>query len=83
MAANDKLEHFPLAWRQSPDTGAHAVQLVLQIAQCSMVCERLLNRAKEVVGRDRLGQEVIRTGLDSPHRGRDVGIAFEEYDRQR
>ena len=32
IAANDKLENFPLAWRQSPDTGAHAVQFVLQIA---------------------------------------------------
>ena len=30
VAANDKLENFPLAWRQSPDTGAHAVQFALQ-----------------------------------------------------
>ena len=71
IAANDKLENFPLARRQSPDTGAHAVQFVLQIAQCSVVRESLFNRAKEVLGCYRLGQEVIRTRLDSPHRGRE------------
>ena len=32
IAANDKLEDFPLARRQSPETCAHAVQFVLQIA---------------------------------------------------
>ena len=32
FAANDQLEDFPLAWRQSPETGAHAFQFVLQIA---------------------------------------------------
>ena len=32
IPANDKLKNFLLPWRQSPDTGAQAVQLVLQIA---------------------------------------------------
>ena len=32
VAANNKVEDFSLAWRQSPETGAHAVQFVLQIA---------------------------------------------------
>ena len=32
ITADDKLKDFSLAWRQSPDTGTHAVQFVLQIA---------------------------------------------------
>ena len=32
VTANDKVEDFSLAWRLSPETGAHAVQFVLQIA---------------------------------------------------
>ena len=32
VAANDKVENLPLAWCQSPETGAHAVQFVPQIA---------------------------------------------------
>ena len=32
IAANDKVEDLPLTRRQSPEAGAHAVQLVLQTA---------------------------------------------------
>ena len=83
FAANDQLKNFLLAWRQSTDTGAHAVQFVLQITCSLMMLEGLFNRAKEVVGRYRLGEEVIRTRLDGPYRGGNIGIAREEYDRQR
>ena len=46
------------------------------------MCKGPFNCAKKVVGRYGLGQKVIRTRLDGPHRGRDVGMAGEEYDRQ-
>ena len=83
FASNDKLENFPLAWRQSTHTGAHGVQFVLQTAYGLVVRESLFNRAKEVAGRYRLDQEVIRPCFDSPHRGGNVGVASEEYDWQR
>ena len=71
VAANDKFEDLPLARRQCPDAGANDVHFVLQIAEGSVVRESLFDRAKEVVGRYRLGQEVMRTRLDGLHRGRE------------
>src|SRR6476620_10160649 len=79
-AANDTVDDQSLAWRQSPETGARAVQFVLQSTCSLMVLESLFNRAKEVVGRYRLGEKVIRTRLDGLHCGGNIGIAREEYD---
>ena len=71
VATNDKIEDLPLTRRQSPETGANDVQFVLQIAQCLVVRESLFNRAKEVIGRYRLGEEVMRTGLDGSSQWRE------------
>ena len=44
---------------------------------------RPLNCLKKFIRRYRLGQKVLRTRLDGPHRGSNVRITSEENDRQR
>ena len=78
VAANNKLKDFPLARRQGCDLNVNGVQFVLLGAEGSMVRERM--RSLVTTG---LGQEVLRARLEGSHRGRNVGIASEEYDRQR
>jgi hypothetical protein len=83
VAANYKVENLPLARRQCCDMSANDVQLALQATSRFVMCKGPFNCTKKVVRRYGLGQKVIRTRLDGPHRGRDVGMAGEEYDRQR
>ena len=83
VAANNKLKHFPLARRQGCDLSADGIQFVLPGAEGAMVRESPFNGRNEVAGGDRLDQKVMRTRLDGLHRGRDVGMAGEKYDRQR
>ena len=84
VAANDKFEDFPLAWRQSPETGAHDVHFVLlDRVVFGGVRKPFQSRERGLSDDYWLGQEVIRTRLDGLHGGGNVGIASEEYDRQR
>ena len=83
VAANDEVEHLPLARGQRREAGANAFQRAPLIEQCLVMSERLLDRVKQIVGRYRLGQEVQRACLEGFHGGRNVGIASDKYDRHR
>jgi len=83
MAANDKLKDFPLARRQCRDISASHVQVALQVILRAVTRNRPLNCSKKLIGRCGLGQKILRTRLDAPHRGRNIGITSEEYNRQR
>src|ERR1700719_1519089 len=48
-----------------------------------MMRYRPLDGSKQLIGRYRLGQEIIRSGLDGLHRGRDVCIACEKHNGER
>jgi len=42
VAANEQFEDLPLARRQRGDASANGVEYAPLIAQCSLICERLL-----------------------------------------
>jgi hypothetical protein len=72
-----------LARCQRRDMRASDVQFALQAALHFMTCKGLFNCAKKVVRCYGLGQKIIRTRFDGSHRGGDIGMPSEEYDRQR
>jgi hypothetical protein len=74
VATNDKQKDFTFARRQCRDMSAYHVQLRLQAARHFMMRNRPLDCPKKIVGSYGLGQKVMRTRLDGPHRGQDVGM---------
>jgi hypothetical protein len=47
-----------------------------------MMRDSPFNRVKKVVRRYGLGQEILRTSLDGPHGGQNIGMTGEKNDRQ-
>jgi hypothetical protein len=47
-----------------------------------MMCECPFDGAKELIGRYRLGQNIVGARLDRLYGGRDIGIAREKHDGQ-
>ena len=82
LAANDELEHFPLARRQRRDMGTDDVELVFSGRAPPGDAPSPARCAKKLLRRYGLGQEILRARLDGPHRGRDIGITGEKHDRQ-
>jgi hypothetical protein len=82
LTANDKLENFPLAGRQLPDTRANQVQLAVQATRPFMMRDSPFNCPKKRIRRYGLGQKIVRTRFNGPHSGRNIGVASEEDDGQ-
>jgi len=61
---------------------ANDVQPALKPARRFMTRYSPFNCVKKLVRRYGLGQKILRTRLDGPHRGRNIGIAGEKHDRQ-
>ncbi|MET4036259.1 hypothetical protein ABMB68_007463, partial [Bradyrhizobium sp. RT4a] len=59
FAANDQFENLPLARRQRREASANAVQGALLIAPCLLMCERLLNGAKQFIALYRVVREEL------------------------
>ena len=82
LAANNKLEDLPFARRQSRDTSANHIQLSLLATQNFMTGYSPVYCGKKLVRRYGLDEEVLRTGLDGPHRGWNIGLTSKKNDGQ-
>ena len=67
MTANDKLEDLPLARRQRRKMPADDIEPVPCVARRFMMRDRPLDSTKQLIGRYRLGQNIVGTRLDCPY----------------
>src|SRR4051812_8636054 len=82
LAADDEFENLTLTRSERRDLGAHDVQPAPLGACDSMLRQCPLDRAQQLFGRYRLGQKILRSGLDRLDGCPDIGMAGEEDDRQ-
>ena len=82
LAANNKLEDLPFARRQSRDTSANHIQLGLLATRNFMTGYSPVYCGKKLVRRYGLDEEILRTRLDGPHRGWQIGLTRKKNDGQ-
>jgi hypothetical protein len=83
VAPNDEFEDLPLARRQCRDMSANQIQLDLPATRYFMMRYSPLNCPEKVIRRYGFGQKILRTRLDGPHSGRNIGVASEKQNGER
>ena len=83
VAANDKVEDFPLARRQSPRDERERYPACSSRLASPHVARSPLDCPKQIIRRYRLSQNVSRTRFDGLYRDWDIEIASDENDWQR
>src|SRR5262245_60745337 len=82
VSVHDTFEDLPLAPRQARQRYAQRIELASHTACGLVMRHRLLDGAQQLFRRDRLGQEILRTRLDGPDAGTNIGVTREEDDGQ-
>jgi hypothetical protein len=82
LASNDKVENLSFPRGQKPYQASETIQLAKLTSPGLLKSERAFDGADELIGGDRLGQDVLGAGLDCLHRGRNIGVAGQKDDRQ-